>query len=86
MPKLKASRRSGKGDEEETRGHIPGKPTRSGSIGMGLVNILARAIPILRAEDQLSNPANEVQYTISYGLFCEEGDKFSRARWPTVTN
>ena len=42
---------------------------------MGLVNNPARATPILRAEDQLSNPANEVQYTISYGLFCEEGDK-----------
>jgi len=61
MEPIKASQVGGRG-EEEILEPLPGKPTWSGSISMGLVNIPVRGFPNHhRAKGQLSNAASEVQ-------------------------
>jgi hypothetical protein len=46
MPKLKPPKEMEEVSEEEQNELIPGHPSWSGSISIGLVNIQVRAIPI----------------------------------------
>ena len=80
MPKLKPPEEVEKGGEEESLGPIPGHPTWSGSISMGLVNIPVRAIPItLERKISFRMLHKKCKTPISYKLFCEEGDEVSKS-------
>lgn len=70
MPRLKPPEEVEKGGEEETLGPIPGHPTWSGSISMGLVNIPVRAIPItLERKISFRMLHNKCKTPLSYKLF-----------------
>jgi len=77
MPKLKPIEEVEKGDEEEP---IPGHPTWSGSISMGLVNIPVRAIPItIERKVSFRMLHQKCKTPISYKLFCQEGDEVPKS-------
>jgi non-homologous end joining protein Ku len=74
MPKLKPP--EVEFSEEEPLDPIPGHPTRSGSISLGLVNIPVRAIPItIERKVSFRMLHKKCKTPISYRLFCEEGDE-----------
>ena len=81
MPKLKPPLEvEGSSGEEETLEPIPGHPTWSGSISIGLVNIPVRAIPItLERKISFRMLHQKCKTPISYKLFCEEGDEVSKS-------
>ncbi len=80
MPKLKPPEEVQRGSEEESLEPIPGHPTWSGSISMGLVNIPVRAIPItLERKISFRMLHQKCKTPISYKLFCEEGDEVSKS-------
>jgi DNA end-binding protein Ku len=81
MPKLKPPLEvEGSSGEEETLEPIPGHPTWTGSISMGLVNIPVRAIPItLERMVSFRMLHQKCKTPITYKLFCEEGDEVSKS-------
>ena len=81
MPKLKPPEEVERGSRgEETVEPIPGHPTWSGSISMGLVNIPVRAIPITIERKVAFRMLHQKCTTpISYKLFCEEGDEVPKS-------
>jgi DNA end-binding protein Ku len=81
MPKLKPPKLEvANSEDEETLEPIPGHPTWSGSISMGLVNIPVRAIPItLERKISFRMLHGKCKTPISYRLFCEEGDEIPKS-------
>ena len=81
MPKLKPPKLEvANAEEVEPLEPIPGHPTWSGSISIGLVNIPVRAIPItLERKISFRMLHQKCKTPISYKLFCEEGDEVSKS-------
>jgi non-homologous end joining protein Ku len=81
MPKLKPPKLEvANAEEEESIEPIPGHPTWSGSISMGLVNIPVRAIPItIERKISFRMLHRKCKTPISYKLFCEEGDEVPKS-------
>jgi hypothetical protein len=66
--------------EEEPLDPIPGHPTWSGSISLGLVNIPVRAIPItFERKISFRMLHDKCSTSISCRLFCEEGDEVPKS-------
>jgi non-homologous end joining protein Ku len=81
MPKSKPHKVEGVSEGGKTLEPIIGKPTWSGSISIGLVNIPVRAIPItIERKISFRMLHQKCKTPISYRLFCEEGDKVPRKR------
>jgi DNA end-binding protein Ku len=80
MPKLPPPKLEVSNAEEESIEPIPGHPTWSGSISMGLVNIPVRAIPItIERKISFRMLHRKCNTPISYRLFCEEGDEVPKS-------
>jgi DNA end-binding protein Ku len=81
MPKLKPPDIAKESSEEvEHLEPIPGHPTWSGSISIGLVNIPVRAIPItIERKISFRMLHQKCRTPISYKLFCEEGDEVPKS-------
>ena len=66
--------------QEESIEAIPGHPTWSGSISIGLVNIPVRAIPITVDKKVSFRMLHQKCKTpISYRIFCQEGDEVPKS-------
>jgi DNA end-binding protein Ku len=80
MPNLKPPKLEARNAEEEPLESMPGHPTWSGSISMGLVNIPVRAIPItIERKISFRMLHRKCNTPISYRLFCEEGDEVPKS-------
>jgi len=80
MPKLKPPMEEVVSEEGETLEPLIGKPTWSGSISIGLVNIPIRAIPItIERKISFRMLHQRCKTPISYRIFCEKGDKVPRS-------
>jgi len=80
MPKLKPPEEVERGSVEESIEPMPGHPTWSGSISIGLVNIPVRAIPItIERKISFRMLHRKCKTPISHKLFCEEGDEVSKS-------
>ena len=67
-------------EQEESPEPIPGHPTWSGSISIGLVNIPVRAIPITVDKKVSFRMLHQKCKTpISYRTFCQEGDEVPKS-------
>jgi len=67
-------------EQEESPEPIPGHPTWSGSISIGLVNIPVRAIPITVDKKVSFRMLHQKCKTpISYRIFCQEGDEVPKS-------
>ena len=81
MPKPKPPKIAEEANEqEESPESIPSHPTWSGSISIGLVNILVRAVP-LTIEKKVSFRMlhQKCKTPISYKIFCQEGDEVPKS-------
>jgi DNA end-binding protein Ku len=66
--------------QEESIESIPGHPTWSGSISIGLVNIPVRTIPLtIDKKVSFRMLHQKCKTPISYKIFCQEGDEVSKS-------
>jgi hypothetical protein len=67
-------------EQEDPLEPIPGHPTWSGSISIGLVNIPVRSNPLtIEKKDRFRMLHQKCKTPISYRIFCQEGDEVPKS-------